>query len=279
MINLIQPISFFDRIEEQDSYLENSPSSHKFLADERLIPFQIKVPDEVTSISSFRMIGNKYIFKIDLNSGNEDALKLVTADNGKYILFFGGEDLVFNRLTNYPALPPIYEPEPLEMCSDHYYYEVTTNDGKRYFSERFYVNGNGLCDGKITLELNAWNNKDKGSYTFTEGFKFKAYLDTFIHSHKAEITDEFAKDGYERQILQRRVLSFPYSFVTDPLPYSIANGLAVLVAFDNFVIKVNGNEFIAEDFEIEIEEVEGTSYHTILFTFTQKGQSVVKTFC
>lgn len=279
MINLIQPISFFDRLAEQDGYKENSPRLHKFLADERLIPFQIKVSDETTSITSLRMVGFKYQFDIDLINGNEDALKIVEVPSGKYVLFFGGEDLVFNRLTNYPDQPPIYDQEPLSMCPDYYHYEVTLNTGKTYYSEKFYVNGSGLCDSPITLEIQAWNDRDKQGFTFTEGFKFKAYFNTFIHSQQATITNEYLKDGYERQILQRRVIQFPFKFEIDPVPFSIANGLAVLTAFDNFVIIENGNEYLAENVEFEAEEIEGTSFNQVVFTFTIKGQDVIKTFC
>lgn len=279
MINLIQPISFFDNLGEQDGFKENSPKLHKFLADERLIPFQIRIPEDATSITSFRLVGYKYQFDIALDSGNENYIKVVEVPSGKFVLFFGGEHLVFKRLTNYPDQPPVYDTEPLSLCPDFYHYEVTLNTGKKYFSEKFYVSGNGLCDSPITLKITAWCNSDKHGFTFTENFKFNAYFNTFIHSHQATITDEFVKDGYERQILQRRVIQFPYKFEVDPLPFTISNGLAVLSAFDNFVINENGNDYVAESVDVDIEEIEGTSFNQIVFTFTIKGQDVIKTFC
>lgn len=279
MINLIQPISFFDVLGEQDGFKENSPKLHKFLADSRLIPFQIRIGETVTSITSFRLVGYKYQFDLPLDSGNENYIKIVTMPSGKFVLFFGGENMVFKRLTNYPEQPPTYDTEPLSICPDFYHYEVTLNTGKKYFSEKFYVGGDGLCDSPISLEINAWCDSDKHGFTFTEGFKFKAYFNTFIHSNQAEITDEFVKDGYERQILQRRVIRFPYKFEVDPLPFTISNGLAVLTAFDNFVIKENGNDYVAESVDVDIEEIEGTSFNQIVFTFTIKGQDVIKTFC
>lgn len=278
MINLIQPISFFDRLAEQDGYKENSPKLHKFLADSRLIPFQIKVPETITSITSFRIVGYKYIFDISLEV-NEDVLKIEEVDSGKYVLFYGSENLIFERLINYPEQPSIYDQEPLQMCPDYYHYEVTVDTGKTYYSEKFYIYGNGLCDSPITLEINAWNSTDKNGYTFVNSFKFKSYFSTFIHSQDATITNEYSKDGYERQSLKRRVIQFPYTFEVDPLPFTISNGLAVLTAFDNFVIKENGNEYTAESIDIEIDDIEGTSFKKIVFTFTIKGQDIIKTFC
>lgn len=279
MVNLIQPISFYDKLSEQDSFKESSVN-FKFLSDERLIPFQIKVPDEITSIKSFSLIGYKYRFEIDLDSSNSDYIKIILGDSGKkYVVFFGGENLKFKRLTNYPEQPPIYTEEDLSLCSDHYYYEVTLNNDKKYFSERFYLNGSGICDSEINLEINSWNDSDKQGYTFKEGFKFKSYFNSFIHSRQAQITNEYVKNGFDIQILKRRVISFPYSFEVDPLPFSISNGLAVLTAFDNFVIKENGNEYTAENIDVEIEPIEGTTLDRITFSFTIKGSDIIKTFC
>lgn len=283
MINLIQPISFFDRIQEQDQFRENSPGGHKFLADKRLIPFQIFFNDyDTLSVTSFRLVGYKYQFEIDLINGNEDFLKVIQTDDAPaktYILFLGGEGLVFNRLTNYPNQPPVYAPEPIEYCPDYYHYEVTTNTGKTFYSEKFYIGGNGLCDSPITLEIHAWNNSDKQGFTFEEGFKFKAYFNSFIHTQQAIITDEYLKDGFERQRLQRRVMEFPFSFSTDPLPFSITNGLALLTAFDNFVVIENGNEYITESVSVETDQVEGTSFASATFTFTIKDNDIIKTLC
>lgn len=279
MINLIQPISFFDRLTEQDGYKENSPKLHKFLADSRLIPFQIKVPSNINSILSFRIVGYRYIFEIDLVSPNTNFIKVVTAEAGKYVLFFGGENLVFRRISNYPNIPEEYDEEPLAFCPDYYHYEVKLDTGKIYYSEKFYIGGAGLCDEPITLEINAWNNNDRSNFTFTENFKFKCYFNSFIHAQEAIVTDDYHKDGYERQSLKIRVIQFPYSFEVNPLPYTISNGLAVLTTFDNFVIKENGNEYIANSIDFEIENIEGTSFNRVIFTFTLKGQDIIKTNC
>lgn len=278
MINLIQPISFYDRLEEQSYKMENSPSPAKFLADKRLIPFQIKMP-ESSQVVGFRLVGFKYQFEIDLITENIQSMEVVPMGNYSYFLFYGGENLFFRRLKNYPNLPPEYTIEPLGMCSDYYHYEVSLASGKKYYSEKFYYNGTGGCDSPITLEINAWNNTDKNDLIFQNGFKFKSYFNTFIYSQQANITDDFDKDGFERQILKSRVIQFPYSFAPDPLPQVVTNGLALLTAFDNFVVIENGNEYITEFVQMEIEDVEGTNLNTSIFTFRIKGQDVIKTFC
>lgn len=281
MINLIQPISFFDRIQEQDNYKENSPAPPRFITDNRLIPFQLK-PELGGTVTSFRLVGYKYRFDIDLTANPSIFTILQTVELNNY-LFKGGEGLVFRRLTNYPDKPPIYSSEPLELCPDYYHYEITFDSGKTYYSEKFYVIGEGLCENErpITLEIQAWNDpfSEVYGFMFDETFKFKAYFNTFIHYQQALITDEFLKDGYERQVLQKRVIQFPYIFETDPLPYSIANGLAVLTLFNNFVVIENGNTYKADSVTVDLQEIEGTSYSKVVFTFSVRDQDLIKNFC
>lgn len=279
MIYTIQPLPFYDRLSEQDRFKENSFGISKYLSDKRLIPFQIPLQPDMTSVSTFRIVGFKYAFEIDL-SINEDMIRIIDTNLGRKCIFFGGEGIVFRRLTNYPQYPPQYSSEPLDMCVDYYHFELKFNNNKTLYSEKFYLNGGGMCDSRINLEIEAWNDKDIYDFTFIDGFKFRAYFDSFITNQIGEPTDEFLPDGYERNILSRRVIQFPLVFEVDPLPFSIANGLLMLTGLSHFVVKENGNEYIADIVTLETTQIEGSSFAQSVFkVYLNKENDLLKTLC
>lgn len=269
MINLIQPLPFYDRLTEQDRFKESCDGLYKFLCNnDKLIPFQIIVPLDSAVIDSIRIVGYSCIMELYLPDNN-DQIYFQTTDDRKWLIYTG-EQLTFTRSTG--------TTEPLLLKSDYYYFEVSI-DGKFYYSEVFNVVGNGICDVPITLSIEAWHSKNMNGYSFDEGFRFKCFFNTFITNITADITDEYSKDGYERQILQRRVTIFTHNIELDPLPNSVAIGIAALTSFKNILIKHNGNEYNVKDITFKQEKIEGGCLDSILLAFTIFDQDIIRTNC
>ena len=269
MINLIQPLPFYDRLTEQDRFKESCDGMYKFLCNkDLLIPFQIAVPLDAETIDSVRMVGFTCIMELYLPN-NTDQIYFQTTGTRKWVIY-KGDQFTFTRDSG--------ATEPMVLKSDYYYFEVSV-DGKFYYSEMFYVVGTGICDAPITLTIEAWHSKNMNGYSFDESFKFRCFFNSFITNITADITDEYSKDGYERQLLQRRVTIFTHNVELDPLPNSVAIGIAALTSFNNIVIKHNGNEYNVRDITFKQEKIEGGCLDSVLLAFTIFDQDIIRTNC
>lgn len=272
MINLIQPLPFFDRLSEQERFKESSDGLYRFLSPpDTLIPFQIAVPSDAVAIEAMKIRGFMYEFELDFPA-NSDQVKFQTNGGRKWVMY-KGDQLTFVRENG--------TEEPLVIPAGYYWFEITV-DGKTYYSEVFCVPGDGICDEEINMIIEAWNDEDSQSNngrTFWDGFKYKCYFHSFITNVVPDITDEFTKDGYERQILLRRVMIFNYNIELDPLPNTVSIGLAYLTSLSHIVIKHNGNEYNVKDITFKPDSVEGGSLDTVQLTFSIFDQDVIKTNC
>jgi len=269
MINLIQPLPFFDRVSEQERFKESSDGLYKFLSPgNRHIPFQIAVPNTAVAIDYVKIKGFVYEFDVDLQY-NSDKVKFKTSGSKKWVVY-KGEQFTFDRESG--------ATEPLVIPSGFYYFEVAV-DGKSYFSEVFHVPGTGICDQEITMEIEAWDDANSNGRNFEDGFRYRSFFNSFITNVTPDITEEFTKDGYERQIKLRTVIIFNYNIELDPVPNSISIGLAYLTTLKHIVIKHNGNEYQVRDITYKPDKVEGGALDTVQLTFSIFDQDIIKTNC
>jgi len=269
MINLIQPLPFFDRLIEQERFKESCDGLYRFLSHkDKLIPFQIAVPIGSAIIDYFKIKGYSNEYEINLNA-NSSKIKFISS-SGKKWLVYKGDQLTFVREDE--------TTEPLELCHDYYFFEISV-DGRVYFSEVFNVPGDGICDQQINMEIEAWDDSNSNGRTFDDGFKFKAFFNSFITNIVPDITDEYTKDGYERQILLRKVVIFNYNIELDPVPNSVSIGLAYLTTLKNIIIKHNGNDYVVRDISYKTDSVEGGALDTVQLTFSIFDEDIIKTNC
>lgn len=269
MINLIQPLPFFDRLTEQVFYKENCDGIYKFLSQpDTLIPFQIKVDPSAAVIDYISIIGLTCRKDIDLVE-NAGKFNFHAAD-GKKWLVYKGDQLTFVRVGG--------GTEPLTLPRDYFYFEISI-DGVVKYSEIFHVPGDGICDMPINLIIEAWHPKNMNGYTFDNGFKFKCYFNSFVTDMVAEVTDEFLKDGYERKVLSRRVIQFTHNIELEPLPHTVAIGLVAITAFKNITITDNNNQYEVKDITVKTEKIEGGALYSVLLSFSVFNQDIVRTNC
>lgn len=269
MINLIQPLPFFDRLSEQERFKESCDGLYRFLSPpDTLIPFQIAVPIGSAVIDYIKIRGYSHAFEIELDTNPTQAKFQTTS--GKKWLMYKGDQFTFTRENG--------STEPLILPADFYYFEISI-DEKVYYSEIWCVPGTGICDAPINMIIEAWNDVNTNGRTFDDSFKFRAYFNSFITNIVPDITDEFTKDGYERQILLRRVITFPHNIELDPVPNSVSIGLAYLTTLKNIHIYHNGNDYNVKDISYKPDQVEGGALDTVQLTFTIFDQDIIKTNC
>lgn len=269
MINLIQPLPFFDRLIEQERFKESCDGLYRFLSHkDKLIPFQIAVPIGAETIDYVKIRGYSFEYEAEPPT-NTPQIKFHTSEGRKWLVY-NGEQLNFTRENG--------EFSPMVLKPDFYYFEVSV-DGRVYYSEVFNVPGDGICDQQINMEIEAWNDSNSNGRTFDEDFKFRAFFNSFITNIIPDITDEFTKDGYERNVLLRKVIIFNYNIELDPLPNSVSIGLAYLTTLKHIVIKHNGNEYIVRDISYKPDSVEGGALDTVQLTFSIFDQDIIKTNC
>lgn len=269
MINLIQPFPFFDRLTEQVRFKENCDGNYKFLSNStNLIPFQIVLPTDAISIESVKIKGFSCAYELEMTD-NTEKIYIKTTGLKKWVIY-KGDQLTFTRESGVTA--------PLVLSSDYYHFEVTV-DGKTFYSEMFHVIGDGICSEPITMEIQAWHNSDAFGYSFSDGFKFRTFFNAFITNTEAATVDEFNKDGYERQILLRRVISFTRNIELNPMPNTCAIGMIALSGLKNIRIIENGNTYVVKDITIKQEKVEGGALDSILIGFSIFDEDIVSKNC
>lgn len=270
MTNLIQPLPIYDRLNEQARFKENCNAMYDFICPtNRLIPFQISIPNDLEAITSFKIYGmTAGVFNVNTTL-NADVIKIVEEDGKKWVLFYGDGLLI-------PGFPA---PAPLPITCGYWYFEITV-DARVYYSEVFKVVNNGIYEQDPDLMIEAWHPATMSGYSFADDFRFRAFFDSFITNNIPETTDEFLKDGYERNILQRRVIEFLYNIELDPTPNNITIGLIAMTAMKNFVItEASGNEYVTKNVTVKQEPLDGGFLDSLQFTFTTFDQDIVRTNC
>lgn len=269
MINLIQPLPFFDRLIEQERFKESCDGLYRFLShNDKLIPFQIAVPIGSAIIDYVKIRGFSCEYEAEMET-NATQIKFHTSGGRKWVVYNGAQ-LTFTRESGSTS--------PMVLAPGFYYFEVSV-DGRVYYSEVFNVPGDGICDQQINMEIEAWDDSNSNGRTFDDGFKFRAFFNTFITNIVPDITDEYTKDGYERQVLLRKVVIFNYNIELDPVPNSVSIGLAYLTTLKNITIKHNGNDYVVRDISYKPDSVEGGALDTVQLTFSIFDQDIIKTNC
>jgi len=270
MINLIQPLPFFTRLIDQERFKENCDGLYRFLSHpDKLIPFQIAVPIGSAIIDYIKIKGFTCEVQPEIEF-NPTQIRFQTTSGKKWVVY-KGDQFTFVRENGTIS-------EPIVLKPDFYYFEVSV-DGVAYYSEIWCVPGTGICDAEINMEIEAWNDTNTNGRTFDDGFKFRAYFNSFITNVVPDITDEFTKDGYERQVILRKVIIFNYNIELDPLPNSVSIGLAYLTSLQHIIIRHNGNEYIVRDITYKPDSVEGGALDTVQLTFSIFDQDIIKTNC
>lgn len=275
MINLLQPLNFYDYQLEQNQYRENCagsvPDDCQLVSDNKLLnTWQISVPFGVVAIQEITLYCPSCIFELDVIA-NADVIKLVDNGANKWIIYSGNQ-LVFKDNNNIFSL--------LTLPAGLYDWRIKAG-GKTYYSEQFLVSGTGMCRNDWGLIIEAWNTKVwNGLYFNNEDFKFKVYFDTFISNMLATIADVSNKDGYQRDVLSQRVITPNFQVKFNPMPNSVAVGLSVLTAMKNIqVLDKLGNIYTVKNIKFTQTPVEGDCLDLVVIEFSIFDNDYIETNC
>lgn len=275
MINLLQPLNFYDYQLEQNQYRENCagavPDDCQLVSDNKLLTtWQISIPFSVVAIQSVTLYCPTCIYELNLVS-NANIIKIVT-DGVRSWIIYTGVQLIFKDNNNVES--------PLSLSVGIYDWRVTAG-GKTYYSEQFLVSGTGLCRNDWGLIIEAWNTKTwNGLYFNDADFKFKVYFDTFISNILATIADTSNKDGYQRDVLSQRVITPNFQVKFNPMPNSVAVGLSVLTAMKNIrVLDKLGNIYTVKNIKFTQTPVEGDCLDLVVIEFSIFDNDYIETNC
>jgi hypothetical protein len=274
MMNILQPLPFYNRLSEQIHLKENSVGPSKILCyPDRLIPFQIVVPNSAQAITGVKLTGYKCEIEVDMtNATNAARIRLVTLGGRKYVVY-NGDPFIFVRMNNSTST--------IILPTDYFHLTITLDNSQSFYSDKFYPVKPAFCDRDISFQWEMWNDSSKQGYYFENGFKFLAYFDTFITSMTPNIFEDFSKDGYERDILNFRVVTQTYNFELEGVPNSMTAGLSAMLAFDNiyFTDIPNNNRYRVKNITFSPEPEEGGATDSILIGFTIFDNDLIKTLC
>lgn len=275
MINLLQPLNFYDFQLEQNQYRENCagsvPDDCQLISDNKnLTSWQIAVPLGVAAIQSVTLYNPLCIFEVDL-AVNADFIKIVSTTTQKWIVYTG-DQLIFVDNNNVQS--------PMTLCEGLFDWRVTAG-GKTYYSEQFLVPSTGICKSSWGLKIQAWNvNPWNGLYFSGTDFKFTVYFDTFISNMLAAVADVNSKDGYQRDVLSQRVITTNYQVKFNPMPNSVAVGLSVLTAMKNIqVLDTLGNVYPVKNIKFTQTPVEGDCLDIVVIEFSIFDRDYIETNC
>lgn len=280
MINLIQPLPFYDYQLEQNQYRENCagsvPDNCQLVSDNRnLISWQIEIPLAIISITSITLFSPTCIYELTLLA-NQSVFKIKTDGVKRWIIYTGGQ-LTFVDANNIQT--------PLVVKGGLYDWRVVSG-GKTYYSEQFLVSGTGICRNVWGIKLQAWNDTIWNGLYFGDDFKFTAYFDTFISNRLSTVADVVNKDGFQRDVLSQRVVSTNYQIKFNPMPNSVALGLSVLTAMKNIQVierlDPNGdyvNTYDVKNIKFTQTPVEGDCLDLVNIEFSIFDNDYIKTPC
>lgn len=275
MINLLQPLNFYDYQLEQNQYRENCagaiPDNCQLVSgNKNLITWQIKIPFGVVAIQNVTLYCPTCIYDLDLTA-NADIIKLVDDGVNRWIIYTG-DQLIFKDNNNNLT--------PLTVSACIYDWRVKAG-GKTYYSEQFLVGGTGMCRNDWGLKIEAWNTKNwNGFYFNNSDFKFRVYFDTFISNMIATIADVSNKDGYQRDVLSQRVITPNFQIKFNPMPNSVAVGLSILTAMKNIhILDTLGNDYVVKNINFTQTPVEGDCLDLVVIEFSIFDKDYIETNC
>lgn len=273
MINLLTLLPFYDYQLEQNQYRENCNGYgvQIYISDKfDLIPWQIAVPNTVTNIQTITLYSLGAVFNIDLAVNNAN-FKLVTQGTNKWIIFLGGSIYYTDNLGAV---------QTLDVPGGIYEWQVEAA-GKPYFSEQFYIVGvNDPCPKNWNIKIRAWNDDNWNGFYFNNEFKFVAYFDTFISNIIASIADSTNKDGYDRQVLNNRVISPTFRIKFDPMPNVFSVALSIVTGMKHIEISdLIGNVYVVKDIKLTQTPVEDDCLDLVVMDFTIFDNDYIKTNC
>lgn len=280
MINLIQPLPFYDYQLEQNQYRENCagsvPDSCHLVSDNKnLSSWQIEIPIGIISITSITLCSPSCIYELNLLA-NQAVFKLKTDGVKRWIIYTGGQ-LTFVDANNVSS--------PLVAQPGIYDWRVTSG-GKTYYSEQFLISGTGVCQNQWGIKIQAWNENIWNGLYFGDDFKFICYFDTFISNRIGSIADVLNKDGYQRDVLSQRVITPTYQLKFNPMPNSVALGLNVLTAMKHIQVieKLDPagtylNTYDVKNIKFTQTPVEGDCLDLVNIEFSIFDNDYIKTNC
>lgn len=274
MINLLQPLPFYDYQLEQNQYRENCagavPDNCQLISDNiHLMPWQIAIPIGVIGITSITLYNPSCIYEFVLLS-NQTVFKIKTDGVNRWIIYNGGQ-LTFKDNNNVES--------PLVVNSGLFYWRVVAG-GKTYYSEQFFISGTGVCRNQWGLKVKAWNDNSWNGLYFGDNFKFFVYFDTFISNILSTVSDVINKDGYQRDVLSQRVITPNFQIKFNPMPNIVAVGLSVLTAMKNIqVLDTLGNVYNVKNIKFTQVPVEGDCLDLVTLEFSIFDNDYIETNC
>lgn len=275
MINLLQPLNFYDFQLEQNQYRENCnglvPDSCQLVSDnKKLNSWQIAIPLSVVAIQSIELYSNGHIY--DLNVLVNNAIIKIVANATDAWIIYTGEQLIFVDNDNVQS--------PLVVVDGLYDFRIKAG-GKTYYSEQFLIQNNAVCKSQWGLKMQAWNTVPwNGFYFNNDDFKFTVYFDTFISNILSTVADVVNKDGYQRDVLSQRVITANFQIKFNPMPNSVAVGLSVLTAMKNIqILDTLGNVYPVKDIKFTQTPVEGDCLDIVVIEFSIFDNDYIRTNC
>lgn len=258
-------LPFYENVKNQNQYRENCQGKCPFRIispNDRIIPFQFRKQtnglDYVTEWWLYHSYGGE---AINLSSNIEDKIKTYIIDGYDYIVYEGG-GLDFTPGT------------ALDIPSGEYYMVIKTLSGW-YYSECFYVPIERFNEDDPEsfpyMCLEWWDSSDFDKIYYTDGFKNRIYLDTFITGSEPEIIEDGENDGDDNFIPTFQKLVIGYNFTISPAPDFLKNALNAMCIHDNVIIYTKGYERIGNIKEIKVtSEIEqGGCSSTLIVDFVQ----------
>lgn len=275
MINLLQPLNFYDFQLEQNQYRENCagavPDNCQMVSDNKTLgSWQISVPFDVIAIQSIMLYSNGHIYELNVIS-NAAIIKLVDNGTQKWIVYTGVQ-LIFKDNDG--------DESPLVLAPGIYDWRIKAG-GKTYYSEQFIISGKEMCRHDWGLKIQAWNTKVwNGLYFNDADFKFTAYFDTFISNGLVATADVSNKDGFQRDVLSQRVITINRQIKFNPMPNSVAMGLSMLTSLKNIhILDTLGNDYNVKNIKFTQTPVEGDCLDIVVIEFSIFDKDYIETNC
>lgn len=242
-----------------------------------LYPFMVKLKNSTKQPFKWYVyqVRENDVLYIDLTRYIDDYLKATLFEDKKVYCYYNGNEIKLNE--DIIKLEPCY----------HYYYYFEFEGGYKLYSELFYVS-NKIPNSYISLEF--WNESDIGGIRYSNDFRQKIILDTFINTSSTEYTIETEEDGFGNSIEISKKATIKHSF-TFIAPDFIKIALALLPFHKNVKLgynidnvnivegkpQSNTREGFIEKINVESETDEGGAINTLTISF--ESDVIINTNC
>lgn len=155
--------------------------------------------------------------EIDVSNNIPLISKSMFSDGFRY--FYAGDPLLFSANT------------PLDLPDGNYYSYIEFDRGDKMYSEVF----TSQKDRSPYMMIEFWNSCDIDPLVYSNGWKQRMYIDSFIHASEPEVEEDGERDGNDMLIptFQRMITRYRFSAI---VPDYMKIALVSLQLHDNILI-------------------------------------------